>query len=647
VITAGRSVAPAIVAGATVALGLTSLALLGGSGESLSGFVDGRNAAGWLASLILGLLGALVLRAAPGNALGPILAASGLTLGIGSLADALWHSDAGRGDWAAWAASICFVPALLLFLLVPTLYPHGRLPSARWRPVLVLYLGAAIIGTVCVAFGADEVLDDYPGASNPLPRLSSPDMLLAIATVCLFAVLALAGVAVISLVLRMRHAPSPERARLAWFVAAMLLLLADVALPGPAWASLIVQVAAWSCLGVGVLRYQLFDIETVLSRSLVYAVLTGIALLAYLGTAALVGAGVNAGVVPALATALAALGLASARQHLQRTADLLLYGQRRDPVAALTALGERLESSVGPDEVLPAIVDAARQSLRLPYASVILAGDDLPAVESGQPTARVASYPLEYGGLPVGVLGVGLRRGDRAMSAADDRVLSAFAGQAAAAAQAARVTRDLRRSRERIVLAREEERRRLRRDLHDGLGPTLAGISLGLETAGRTAAREGFTAAPLIDTLQAEVSASVEDVRRIVADLRPPALDEIGLLAALRQYADLVTSRFGVVVTVTGADLPPLPAAVEVAAYRIAIEGVTNAARHADARTCQVHLVARDGLRLTVEDDGNGTAATHRGIGLTSMAQRAEELGGTCTVVSAPGRGTRVEARLP
>ncbi|HEU5267878.1 MAG TPA: sensor histidine kinase, partial [Jatrophihabitans sp.] len=275
------------------------------------------------------------------------------------------------------------------------------------------------------------------------------------------------------------------------------------------------------------------------------------------------------------------------------------------------------------------------------------AGDDLPAAESGRPTTRTSSYRLDYGGLPVGVLAVGLRRGDRAMSAADDRVLSAFAGQAAAAAQAARVTRDLRRSRERIVLAREEERRRLRRDLHDGLGPTLAGISLGLETAGRTAAREGSATLPLLTTLHGEVSASVDDVRRIVADLRPPALDEIGLLAALRQYADLVTSRFGVAVTVSGADLPPLPAAVELAAYRIAMEGVNNAARHAEARTCRVHLVARDGLRLTVEDDGNGNAPASRGIGLASMAQRAEELGGTCTVVSSAGRGTRVEARLP
>ena len=124
------------------------------------------------------------------------------------------------------------------------------------------------------------------------------------------------------------------------------------------------------------------------------------------------------------------------------------------------------------------------------------------------------------------------------------------------------------------MLAREEERRRVRRDLHDELGPTLAGIGLGLETAGRAAVREGFSQAALLDQLSREASSSVDDIRRIAADLRPPALDEVGLLAALRHYAELVTSRSGVVVMVEGEPLPPLPAAVELAAYRIALEAV-------------------------------------------------------------------------
>ena len=642
-----HALGPTLVAGVTGVCAVAALVLVLGAGVTLPEFVDGHHAAGWVAALVCGLVGALILRDAPANRIGLVLSGAGLLLSTTALADAALRAGSLTGgwrDWAAWVASWWWVPAVALVLLVPLLYPDGRARSRRRQVALLVSAGAGGLATLgCLNAPTER---EYGDASNPLPFDLPEDLLLSVAATGLAVALVVAAANTLALVARMRHTSGPERTRLAWFTAATVLLVVDF-VASFAWLSLVIQLAAWTCLAIGVLRYHLFDIETVLSRSVVYALLTAAALVAYLVTAALAGSRLEVGVLPAVVAAAATLVLASGRQRLQRRVDRLLYGERQDPLAALTTLGERLEASVTPDDVLPTVVAAVRESLRLPYAAVVLAGDDTPAAEAGEPTSSLQRYGLEYGGLPVGVLAVGLRRGERTMAAADDRVLRVFARQVAAAAQTARVTRDLRRSRERIVLAREEERRRVRRDLHDELGPTLAGIGLGLETAGRAAVREGFSQAALLDQLSREASSSVDDIRRIVADLRPPALDEVGLLAALRHYAELVTSRSGVVVTVEGEPLPPLPAAVELAAYRIALEAVNNTARHARARTCRVIVAMDHGLRLTVADDGSGAPPRHRGVGLTSMVERAEELGGTCTVTSVAGTGTRVKARLP
>ena len=217
------------------------------------------------------------------------------------------------------------------------------------------------------------------------------------------------------------------------------------------------------------------------------------------------------------------------------------------------------------------------------------------------------------------------------------------------AAHAALLTEDLRASRERLVTAREEERRRLRRDLHDGLGPALAAIGMRAGAAESLVREDPARAAALLAELQAEVTTAVADVRRLVDALRPPAIDEVGLVGALRLAADRLDSP-GAPQLVVEADggLPELPAAVEVAAYRIGTEAMTNAVRHASAATCSLRLVGGSDLTVVVEDDGRGMPSVPRaGVGLTSMRERAAELGGECRVEARPGGGTRVVARLP
>ena len=211
------------------------------------------------------------------------------------------------------------------------------------------------------------------------------------------------------------------------------------------------------------------------------------------------------------------------------------------------------------------------------------------------------------------------------------------------------MTADLQRSRERLVTAREEERRRLRRDLHDGLGPLLGSLTLKLDVADDLLERDPQATHALLRGLRGQVQAAIADIRRLVYALRPPALDDLGLLGALRaEAAQYERAELRIIVEAPG-QLPPLPAAVEVAAYRITLEALTNVVRHSSARSCTVRLSpSRKTLEVEIVDDGSGLRDDRtQGVGLASMRERAEELGGSCSVEPAPVRGTRVRASLP
>jgi signal transduction histidine kinase len=229
---------------------------------------------------------------------------------------------------------------------------------------------------------------------------------------------------------------------------------------------------------------------------------------------------------------------------------------------------------------------------------------------------------------------------------ADRRLLEDLAVHLGAVLHDHRLTEELQGALERVVLAREEERRRLRRDLHDGLGPALAGHLLRLEVIARELGTDS-PASELVRALRGELRATVLDVRRVVEGLRPPALDELGLAGAVEQAVHRLTAGTGLRVEVSIAPLPPLPAAAEVAAFRIVTEAVTNVVRHAEAGWCRVALEPGPGLlRLVVEDDGVGIGSpTSAGNGLHTMRERAEEMRGCLSVTSV--EGTRVVAELP
>jgi two-component system, NarL family, sensor kinase len=419
-------------------------------------------------------------------------------------------------------------------------------------------------------------------------------------------------------------------------------------------------------IAIAILRHNLFDIDRLINRTLVYGALTTVIISLYIlivGSLSVLFQAQGNLLISLLATAVVAVLFQPLRDWLQQRVNRFTYGDRDQPFDVLARLGQRLENTLSPQETLPALVATIAEALRLPYVAIAVESGkqkeegkrQKEVVAYGKPVQSVTRFPLAYQGQPVGELWVALRAADEPFTRAELHLLHNIARQAGTAVYAVQLTEQLRRSRQRLVTAREEERRRLRRDLHDGLGPTLAAHLLKIGSARELLARDPATAARLLTQLEDGLAGTLEEIRRLVYDLRPPVLDQLGLVGAVQACAAEYerppsNGEKGLAVTVTAPDaLPLLPAAVEVAAYRIAQEALHNVSRHARASRCTVTLRPRNGaLWLEVRDDGLGLPPNGRaGVGLQSMKERAAELNGRCVVESLPTGGTRVTAELP
>lgn len=617
-------------------MGVTGALAFGGTGAWLT-WTQPRQPLGWV---LLGI----------GSAAGLSLGASewGLwALGRGEATAAtgfvLWF-----GNWV-WVASIVPVASV-----VPLLVPDGHLPSPRWRPVL----GAGVVAVLAAAasFAFVPYSDTTPelaglGLSNPVEvaLLSRPaaQALMTLLTV-VGAVLAVAG-----LVTRWQGSRGATRQQLKWVLlgvaAAVVLFAAGFAL-GPSVTALAMLPVPLG-IAVAVLRYGLWDVDVVISRSLVYAALMVCVVGGYVAVVGLLGGllGRTTG-APIIATALVAVAVEPLHRRLRALVNRLVHGTREDPLTALTRLGSRLESAEDPttvgEELLPDLVGSAARSLHLPYVGVRLA--DGTVVEHGSRPGVVEDLPLTYAGARVGSLlaaprGAGLDRRTRER-------LARLADQVAVAAHSVLLGHALRTSREEAVGAREEERRRLYRDLHDGLGPSLAALALNVEIARDSLATQPERTALLLDRVLPRLRAAVGEVRTVVHGLRPPALDDLGLRGAVEELAAGFAAPGLTVRVESDSDLSGLPAATEVATYRIVAEALNNVSRHAGASQVVVRMVRNGGeVHVDVEDDGRGLApGISPGLGLASMTGRAEEAGGRLGVgPGTEGRGTSVRAVLP
>ena len=556
---------------------------------------------------------------------------------------------------------------LVAFTLIVLLFPDGRFPSPGWRKVAWTTVGTLLFFLPLQALEpgpADPFI--LPMRANPLGVSASQWSFLEPLMWTAFSILVLCyGAAFVSLIVRLRNSRGDVRQQIKWllfpaglfgiyllvFIIGMTeadqgIMEIGIALGQLAIAGMVIAIA------FAIFKYRLYDIDLLINRTLVYGALTACVIGVYVLVVGMLGTLFQAQgnlVIALLATGLVALLFQPLRERLQRGVNRLIYGERDDPVAALYRLGERLEGALPAEQVLPALVETIAQTLKLPFVGIAIEGQSVAA--SGRPTASPVTFPLIYQGEPMGELFAAPRSPGESFTPAEMRLLQNLARQAGAAVRNAQLTADLQRSRQHLVTAREEERLRLRRDLHDGLGPALASVVWQAESARDMIASNPPGAAQLLESSIEQAQSALADIRRLVYGLRPPALDELGLIGALEQAA---RQHQQTSVTIEAKDsLPSLPAAVEVAAYRIVQEALKNAIEHGKARNCLVCLAlggkpADDRLCLTIQDDGMGLPeVVTPGVGLVSMRERAEELGGTFKIHSQRVNGTKIEVCLP
>ncbi|WP_374686316.1 GAF domain-containing sensor histidine kinase [Promineifilum sp.] len=659
-------------------------------------------------AIIYTRLGSVIIARRPRNPIGWIFLGvgtlnvlTGLAAGVGTYGIVFPPSvRLALNDPAQWLGTWVWLPAQVLpITFVFLLFPDGRWPSPRWRPIG----WAAGLGLLLLTLGLAAhpgPVPDWGTRSNPY-GIAGTERVLNVALDIGSALLVVGALGcILSIVARFRRSRGIERAQMKWLMWAALVVLALSTFTVPLWLSgnlaqglaleLSIILTSLMTLGiamtatVAIMRYRLYDIDVLINRTLVYALMTGAILLIYgliVGAAGVLFQSQGSWLLGLVATGLVAVLFQPIRQRLQRGVNRLLYGQRDEPFEVLAHLGQRLEQTMTPDTVYPTIVETIAHALRLPYVALQVREDgrggfqtrphdttDVPGrggfetrpyntVESyGRPVDEPVAFPLVHQGEMVGRLLVGRRGSEEAFSVKDERLLENIVRQAGAAVYNAQLTLDLQRSRQQIVSGREEERRRLRRDLHDGLGPSLASLLLEARVLRRMIRDDPAEAERLADEMQGDIRATIDDIRRVVHELRPPALDDLGLVPALNVLAAKIGRNENATPEATGLqvhvdapdDLPPLPAAVEVAAYRIIQEALTNVVHHADARCATVRLRLDHALHIEVADDGAGFKEGRAGgLGLRSMRERAAELGGSFSVTGRPAGGTVVRAALP
>jgi signal transduction histidine kinase len=403
-------------------------------------------------------------------------------------------------------------------------------------------------------------------------------------------------------------------------------------------------------------RLLLARVVWVMNRVLVYGILTvsiiGLYVLVVSSLGTLFQASGNL-LISLVATGVVAVLFQPLRTHLQSAINRLTYGDRADPYRILSELGKRLEATLIPDAILPTVVETVAQALKLPYVAIELKeGEQFRlAATYGASVSPLLRIPLLYQQETIGRLLLAARGLGNSFTSADRRLLDDLARQAGIAAHTVRLSADLQRSRERLLLAQEEERRRLARELHDSVSQALYGISLGAHTARMALERDPSQLAEPLDYVLSLTEAAMAEMRALIFELHPESLEMEGLVLALTRQAAALHARHNLLVSTELCAEPDLPLKVKQGLYRIAQEALHNAVKHARASKINLHLVqTAEGNMLEIHDDGVGfdTTASFPGhLGLHSMRERVTNMGGTFEIESAPDTGTRICVRVP
>jgi signal transduction histidine kinase len=662
-------VLPALIAvllALTVALDVSSPAT--GPGVELA---PGR---GWpyaLLGLVLGALATVILLYDVRQRFGWVLAWFGLFWVLDGLSQA-YVRYAVRDEVALAGSTLAawflnrfgaFLPATVAVLLL--IFPTGRFLAGRWGGVGRVVLGAMLLAALAVI--VSPATQRVSAASTP-PGFDLDAATLPIPTSYVEALAPIAGVvtvlgvllSMVSVVVRYRRSEGLERDRMRWLLWAVVAMAVILALTFAFEVTqlrdaVILVVAALPAVAmtVAIVSPRVVPVEDLVGRTLVYGLLSLILVLVDLavlaGLTELLGDSLDQRQVVLTVLVLTAALYAPLRLRLSLLVRRLMLGDRANPYDAVSGLASTLETADEGTEQLAAVARAVASAFGVGYVSVEVerSGGERLVAAYGERPAETRTLPITYRDTEVGRLVLPARGLRSRLSRRDEQLLGDLVRQAAAAARSSRMAEELQVSRERLVVAREEERRRIRRDLHDGLGPALSGVVFRIESARLLVERDPEAAQGHLAATTDQVKDVVADVRRLVHDLRPPALDDRGLVGAIGQLGESLSLSLRI--ETDGLDDGVLPAAAEVAAYRIAAEALTNVARHAGANEVLVRIEAvGNELALEVTDDGRGIdVEAQAGVGLLSLRERAAELGGVTEVACPPGGGTVVRARLP
>lgn len=619
------------------------------------GYVDRFLLFGLIGALGFATLGSLVARAQQKNVVASIAAAIGwgfgISIGLDVLGTALAANGSPAATWLVWVAQWIWPPAMFAVPSVLTLrLPGGTLPHQRWRVLEVVSLGGLVVVALQWATAPYGTID-----VAPLAEVTNPVAAPALSRIAGGGLVVL-GVAIVGslavLLRRTARAAGVERSQLRWVllglsgavtvVGAAVLIGPDAALLSSVGIALVPATMA-----VAILRHRLFDVEVAIDRSLTYGLVSVAILLLYAVSIELLSGllGRTTG-APLAATGLVALAVLPLRDRAQRFVTRLRYGDRGDPHGALDRLGTQLAAASDRTALIDDVTTALVHALRLAGAAITV--DERVVATAGSTGQTTIDIPLTVRGEQVGSLRVTERQNDP-LSKSDRRLLDTLARHIAQTVRAERLHDELQASRARLLTAHEEERRRIRRDLHDELGPTLSAAGLAVEqVAIELAPLPEAQAARLEETAQ-RLRSTVATVRSLVAGLRPATLDELGLPGALRELVRRLEPGALSLDLQVAADLPELSAATDAAIYRIVGEALTNVIRHAAAANCRITVAGESSVvEVIIEDDGRGLPDhIQAGLGLTSMRHRAEELGGTFSATTRPVGGTLVIAQLP
>jgi signal transduction histidine kinase len=629
---------------------------------------------GWIYALygvVLAGLAVVILLRDSRHAFGWAMAWLGLFWALDGLAQA--YVRVGLSEDEAWPGMTLalwflmrftsFLPVSIAVLLL--IFPTGRFLPGRWGVAGRVSLGVMCLAALTAIVGPAIGILDVPvpaGVDLEPTTLPMSDGFAAAVSPWVRGLAAAAfTVPMLTVVVRYRRSRGVERDRMRWLLWAVIVMALVIAatvlfdLPAvDASLTFVVMVMPAGAMTVAIVAPDIVSIEDLFGRTLVYGALSvaivAIDLAVLAGLTTLLGDSLDQRQVVLLVLLLSAVIYAPLRQRIWRGVRRLLLGDRDNPYDAVAGLASTLETTDEGTGQLAVVARAVATAFGVSFVRVEVdrgGGEKLLATHGEQP-AETRTLPITYRDVEVGRLVLPARGLRSRLSRRDEQLLGDLVRQAATAARTSRLADELQDSRERLVVAREEERRRIRRDLHDGLGPALSGVVFRLESARLLVDRDPDAARAHIAATSDHVQEVVADVRRLVHDLRPPALDDRGLVGALQQQAEELATD-GLSVAVEADDLGPLPAAVEVAAYRIAGEGLTNVVRHAAARECVVRLAVDDGdLVVEVADDGTGIAPdAEAGVGLVSLRERASELGGRSEVTCPATGGTVVRAWLP